>query len=459
MTGSCEKLGVFDWLGNMQNPTGQETFDVYEVRFKNGRKLYCRNTKGLDLCMGDVITVEGSPGHDVGVISLKGELVRVQLQKKKIDIEGDQIRKIYRKASQKDIDIWQEARAKEEETQRQGREIIQRLGLKMKLSDVEYQGDGNKAIFYYTADERVDFRQLIRDLAGAFGIRIEMKQVGLRQEASRLGGIGSCGRELCCSTWLTDFRKVNTASARYQQLALNPQKLSGQCGKLKCCLNFELDSYLDALKEFPETDVVLKTEKGPAVYVKMDIFKGLMWYTYKEDRSKWYKLTLEQVLEVIELNEQGKKIASLEDLEEEFLLESAVEEIDFEKVVGQDDLTRFDQPKRSRNKRRNKNRSRQNSKNTRANQGQQKQGSSKTEKSSDNKSEKADSRENRRKRPSRNRSNSKNKSQNNPQSGSEQQGNKEGKKKPFKKRKPQNKKGDRPNKGKEGNPNRKPKDE
>ena len=336
----------------MQLPTGQEIYDVVEVRFKNGRKLYCRNTKKLSLRMGDVVTVEGSPGHDVGTIALMGELVKIQMKKRKIAEDSDQIRKIYRKATQKDIDIWQEAREKEVETQRRGREIIQSLGLKMKLSDVEYQGDGNKATFYYTADDRVDFRQLIRDLASAFSIRVEMKQVGLRQEAARLGGIGSCGRELCCSTWLTDFRKVNTASARYQQLALNPQKLSGQCGKLKCCLNFELDTYLDALDEFPKTDRMLKTEKGPAVYVKMDIFKGLMWYTYKEDRGKWFKLTVEQVHEIIETNEAGEKVVSLEEFEEELI--QTAPPIDFENVVGQDSLTRFDKPKKSNRKRRRK---------------------------------------------------------------------------------------------------------
>jgi hypothetical protein len=212
----------------------------------------------------------------------------------------------------------------------------------MKLSDVEYQGDGNKATFYYTAEERIDFRQLIKDFASAFSIRIEMKQVGLRQEAARLGGVGSCGRELCCSTWLTDFRKVNTASARYQQLSLNPQKLAGQCGKLKCCLNFELDSYLDALKGFPKQDIKLETEKGLASFVKMDIFKGLLWYNSKEEGFKWFQLTLEQVQEVIAMNKLGEKAPSLEELESET---AVAVKIDFENVVGQDSLTRFDKPK------------------------------------------------------------------------------------------------------------------
>ena len=221
----------------------------------------------------------------------------------------------------------------------------------MKLSDVEYQGDGNKATFYYTAEERIDFRQLIRDLAGAFSIRVEMKQVGLRQEAARLGGIGSCGRELCCSTWLTDFKKVNTASARYQQLSLNPQKLAGQCGKLKCCLNFELDTYLDALRGFPKQDTILKTEKGDAVFVKMDIFKEEFWYTYKNDSFKWYKLDLLQLKEIIEANKGGEVITSLEDYELDL---PAVPKVNFEDAVGQDSLTRFDKPKQKNKRRSNK---------------------------------------------------------------------------------------------------------
>ncbi|MDO9038757.1 MAG: regulatory iron-sulfur-containing complex subunit RicT, partial [Lutibacter sp.] len=264
-TGGCEKLSVFDWLSNMALPTGQEPLNIVEVRFKNGRKHFYRNVDNLQICIGDIIAVEGSPGHDIGTVSLTGELIRIQMKKKGVAFDSEEVKKIYRKATQKDIDIWKAAREKEYETQFKGREILSRLGIKMKLSDVEYQGDGNKATFYYTADDRVDFRQLIRDLASTFSIRVEMKQVGLRQEAARLGGVGSCGRELCCSTWLTDLRKVNTTAARYQQLSLNPQKLAGQCGKLKCCLNYELDTYLDALTDFPRQDIVLKTKKGEAV--------------------------------------------------------------------------------------------------------------------------------------------------------------------------------------------------
>ncbi len=349
--GSGNKLAVFDWLSNMTLPTGEAPFNIYEVRFKNGRKHFFKNTEKLTLSMGDVVAVEGSSGHDIGIVALAGELVKVQMKKRKITADSEDVKKIYRKASQKDIDIWQTARDREQETQRKGREIISRLELKMKLSDVEYQGDGTKATFYYTADERVDFRQLIRDLAGTFSIRVEMKQVGMRQEAARLGGVGSCGRELCCSTWLTDFRKVNTAAARYQQLSLNPLKLAGQCGKLKCCLNFELDTYLDALKSFPKQDKVLKTEKGDAVFVKMDIFKKIVWYTYKEESFKWFRLSLEQVNEIIVLNENNELALPLDEYELEVNVQPIV---DFENVVGQDSLTRFDIPKKPRNNARTK---------------------------------------------------------------------------------------------------------
>ena len=280
-TGTCgsgsEKLAVFDWLSNMTLPSGQEQFQIFEVRFKNGRKHFFNNVNNLSLRIGDAVAVESSPGHDVGNISLAGELVKVQMKKRNVPLDSPDIKKIYRKASQKDIDIWQKARDRELETQRIGREIIQRLGLEMKLSDVEFQGDNNKATFYYTADGRVDFRQLIKDLASEFSIRVEMKQVGARQEAARLGGVGSCGRELCCSTWLTDFRKVTTSAARYQQLSLNPSKLAGQCGKLKCCLNFELDTYLDALKSFPKQDVVLQTVNGNGLSLYLKYLISYNW--------------------------------------------------------------------------------------------------------------------------------------------------------------------------------------
>jgi len=349
-TDSCNKLSVFDWLSNMTLPNHQKAFNIVEVRFKNGRKHFYKNTKNLNLSMGDTIAVEASPGHDVGVISLTGELVKIQMRKRKIAKDSEDIKQIYRKASARDIEVWQKVRDKELEVQRKSRLIILRLGLKMKLSDVEYQGDGSKATFFYTADERVDFRMLIRELASSFSIRIEMRQVGLRQEAARLGGVGSCGRELCCSTWLTDFRSVSTSAARYQQLSLNPQKLSGQCGKLKCCLNYELESYLEALKDFPRTDTWLKTEMGNAVFQKMDIFKGLLWYAYKDNPINWHIITTQHANEIIALNKEGKKSKTLEDYASELEEDKPV----FTDLVGQESLTRFDRPKRRKKNRRNR---------------------------------------------------------------------------------------------------------
>ena len=365
-SGSCDKMNVFDWLANMSLPNGQKPFNIAEIRFKNGRKGFYKNTKELQLCIGDIVAVESSPGHDIGVVSLTGELVKVQMRKKKVAVTNEEIAQIYRKASEKDIEIWTIARNKEKEVQKKSRLIISRLGLKMKLSDVEFQGDGNKATFYYTADDRVDFRQLIGELAGTFSLRVEMKQVGLRQEAARLGGIGSCGRELCCSTWLTDFRSVSTSAARYQQLSLNPQKLAGQCGKLKCCLNYELDSYMDALKSFPKTNVWLQTEKGPAVYQKMDIFRGWVWYAYKENPVNWHKLTVEQTNQIILLNKDNKKATSLEEYASELEFE-VIETSNFADGVGQDSLTRFDKPKFKKKKKRSNNNRNRNFKGNRKN--------------------------------------------------------------------------------------------
>ena len=352
---SCNKKNVYDWLSNMTYPAHFTPFDIVEVRFKNGRKNYFKNSSNLTLSVGDIIAVEASPGHDIGGVTLVGELVKLQLTKNKIEVESEEIKKVYRKATQKDIEVWEEARSKEIETQSKGREFVSSLNLKMKLSDVEYQGDGTKATFYYTADDRVDFRQLIRELATSFGVRVEMKQVGLRQEAARLGGVGSCGRELCCSTWLNDFRKVNTTAARYQQLSLNPQKLAGQCGKLKCCLNYELDSYLDALKDFPTQEAKLKTDNGDAEFVKMDIFKGLMWYYFKnqEGIGKLIKLTKEQVKTIIEKNKNNITNISLEDFESE------LEEIKTENIddgVMKDRIDRFEKSNKKQrpNKKRNK---------------------------------------------------------------------------------------------------------
>jgi len=359
-TDSCNKLTVFDWLSNMSLPGGQEPFNCVEVRFKNGRKEFFRNAEKLTLSIGDIVATEASPGHDVGIVTLTGELVKIQMKKKNVNPEGE-VAKIYRKATQKDIDIWIEARDKEEPMKVRAREIAIKLNLEMKISDIEFQGDASKATFYYTANDRVDFRQLIKDFAKEFNTRIEMKQVGFRQEAARLGGVGSCGRELCCSTWLTDFRSVNTAAARYQQLSLNPQKLAGQCGKLKCCLNYELDTYLDALKDFPEMETKLYTEKGDAVCQKLDIFKGLMWFAYTNDFAHWHVLKVEQVKEIIAINKQKKKVAAIEDFAIEITEEAA--ENNFQNVVGQDSLTRFDQPKKKKrpNKKRKPNNTSNNS--------------------------------------------------------------------------------------------------
>ncbi len=351
-TDSCNKLTVFDWLGNMNLPNGESPFDCVEIRFKNGRKEFYRNTEKLTLSIGDIVATEASPGHDVGIVTLTGELVRIQMKKKGVSLTSPEILKVYRKASQKDIDIWSEARDKEEPMKVKAREIAIALKLQMKISDIEFQGDGSKAIFYYTAEDRVDFRQLIKEFAQVFKTRIEMKQVGFRQEAARLGGIGSCGRELCCSTWLTDFRSVNTSAARYQQLSLNPQKLAGQCGKLKCCLNYELDTYLDALKDFPDFETKLYTEKGDAICQKQDIFKGLMWFAYTDNFANWHVLKIDQVKEIVAQNKEKKRVSSLEDFAIEIVVE---QEANFNNAMGQESLTRFDQPKKSKNKNKNKN--------------------------------------------------------------------------------------------------------
>ena len=348
----CNKLTVFDWLSNMALPGDQKPFIGVEVRFKNGRKHFYKNSEKVSLSIGDVVATEAMSGHDIGIVTLTGELVKVQMKKKNQSEKVEELPKIYRKATQKDIDIWQTVRAKEPEIQKRSREIAIHLGLKMKISDIEYQGDGSKTTFYYTAEERVDFRQLIRDFASAFSTRVEMKQVGFRQEAARLGGIGSCGRELCCSTWLTDFRSVKTSAARYQQLSLNPQKLAGQCGKLKCCLNYELDTYLDALKDIPKNDIKLITEKGTAVCQKTDIFKRILWYGYEKQGMNWHQVSVDKANEIIALNKKGEKVSCLEDFEE---VERVSESKIFENAVGQDSLTRFDKPKSKNNRRRNNN--------------------------------------------------------------------------------------------------------
>jgi len=398
-TDGCNKLTVFDWLENMSLPAGQARFDVVEVRFKNSRKQFFKNSDKLQILMGDVVATEAPSGHDVGIVTLTGELVKVQMKRKGVAVDEPTLGKIYRKASQRDIEVWHQAREREDEIQKRAREIAISLNLEMKISDVELQGDASKATFYYTAEARVDFRQLIKDMARAFGLRIEMRQIGYRQEAQRLGGIGSCGRELCCSTWLSDFRSVSTSAARYQQLALNPQKLAGQCGKLKCCLNFELDTYLDALKEFPPTDCKLQTEKGVAFCQKVDIFKGLLWFTYKNDATNWHALDKHRVNEILAINKEGKKIDSLDAYQIEI---QTIDEMaaDTDHSLIEDSLTRFDQPKR-RKKRRNKGRKANEVKNAN---GQKQAGGPNEEKTSSNK-HRRNSGQNRRRNQNQNREN------------------------------------------------------
>jgi len=349
---SCCKLDAYDWLADINLVDDKRQFDCIEVRFKNSRKEFFRVTEEIKVKRGDIIAVEASPGHDIGIVSLTGEIVRLQMHKKKVDPKSESIKKVYRKARTTDIEKWVNATSKEISTMISARRIVMEQGLEMKINDVEYQGDNTKVIFYYTAEERVDFRLLIRVLADRFSVRIEMKQIGVRQESSRLGGIGPCGRELCCSSWLTDFKSVSTSAARTQQLSLNPQKLAGQCGKLKCCLNFEVDQYQEALKEFPDNRKRLKTKEGEAYYLKMDVLKGMMWYSYADQFGSYIGLQKDKVREIQEMNAKGELPESLEDFTEKIIDVGP----SFDDVIGQDDLTRFDnqnKPKKKKNKRNN----------------------------------------------------------------------------------------------------------
>lgn len=334
---NCSKFDTYDWLEGLPLPEGFKEIDIIEVQFKNNRKDFYRLPSDITVEVGDVVAVEASPGHDIGIVSMSGEIVRFQLRKKKIDPRSPEVKKVYRKARLTDIEKWVAAVESETSTMHKAREIAIRLNLQMKINDVEYQGDNTKAIFYYTAEDRVDFRELIKILAEEFKVRIEMRQIGARQEASRLGGIGSCGRELCCSTWMNDFHSVTTNAARVQQLSMNPQKLAGQCGKLKCCLNYEYDTYQDALKDFPNVDTTLKTKKGDAVHQKTDIFRRLMWYTYVNDPSNFMAISVDHVIKVIADNKAGIIPEKLED----FVAITEPKAV-FENVVGLDDLTRFD---------------------------------------------------------------------------------------------------------------------
>lgn len=317
-SGCSSKMNVFDWLNEMEKP--QDGFDAVEVKFKGGRKAFFRNANNLSIITGDAVVIEASPGHDVGHISASGEIVRLQMKKNKV-IYNDDLKIIYRLATERDLEKHEESKNKELPTLYRTREICKELNVGMKLSDVEFQSDNTKATFYYSADERVDFRELIKRLAGEFRIKVEMRQISLRQEAGRIGGIGSCGRELCCSTWLTDFKNVSTSAARYQNLSLNPSKLSGQCGRLKCCLNYELDTYLDALSHIPDVKSSIKVERGAGRLQKTDIFKRKMWFSFEGD-SNWYPISTDRVKEIQKLNADGIIPHSLE-LDEEGIIEDS----------------------------------------------------------------------------------------------------------------------------------------
>lgn len=356
-TGNCNsKLSVFNWLSDIHPPTRKNQPQYIEVRFKDDRKDFYLNDSHLPLSIGDIVAVEANSGHDVGIVSLTGELVKIQMRKKKAKI--DELFKVYRKASQKDIEIWQNYKNKEHSVMLDARQIARSLGLQMKICDVEFQGDGSKVTLYYTAEGRVDFRQLIKEYAMSFRSKIDMRQIGYRQESAKVGGIGSCGRELCCSTWLTDFRSVNTAAARYQQLSINPQKLAGQCGKLKCCLNFELDTYVDALADFPSSQTVLETEKGKAYCIKVDVFRNQMWFTYTDNSISWYPVNIYEVKKLVELNKKGVTIKPLDELQEK-------EDLKVD-LIEENNLNRFEKKSKSNTKRKskNKNQQRTNSKNT-----------------------------------------------------------------------------------------------
>jgi cell fate regulator YaaT (PSP1 superfamily) len=352
MTNGCSKLDVYDWLEHMDMPANYKPFQVVEIKFKGSRKDFYLNADNIYLEAGELVAVETTTGgYDIGHVSLTGELVRMQMVKRHVK-EADVTKKIYRRASVTDVDKWKLAKGLEWETMHKARTLALDLNLSMKISDVDYQGDKTKATFYYTAEGRVDFRELIKKMAESFRIRIEMRQIGMRQEASRLGGIGSCGRELCCSTWLTDFKTVSTSAARYQNLSLNTLKLAGQCGKLKCCLNYELDGYMDALKHIPDNVNYLRTEKGDARLQKTDIFKRLMWFSYP-GAENWIPLEITRVKEIQKMNKEG---ITPEDLGEaaEIVVPEA-KKLDYENVVGQDSLTRLDdRANRNRNNNRNK---------------------------------------------------------------------------------------------------------
>lgn len=343
---SHHKLSTFDWLTDLEE-THQET-DLVEVQFKNTRKSYFLNNTKIPLEKGDIVAVESSPGHDIGEVTLTGRLVLLQMKKNRINMERFELRKIYRKAREVDMEKYNEAKSREQDTMIKARQIADNMKLDMKIGDVEYQGDGNKAIFYYIADERVDFRQLIKVFAETFRVRIEMKQIGARQEAGRIGGIGPCGRELCCSGWMTNFSSVTTGAARYQDISMNPQKLAGQCGKLKCCMNYELDTYVDALKDFPSKEIQLETRDNTYYHFKTDTFKGQIAYSTSPNfGANIVTISAERAKEVIALNRRGMK-PDLLDAKQNQNQQSAQSE--YGNVVGEDSLTRFDSQKKKKKK-------------------------------------------------------------------------------------------------------------
>lgn len=340
------KLHCFDWLDDVPAVPGMAECDIVEVQFKNTRKGYYRNSLNLPLEIGDMVAVEATPGHDIGCVTLKGRLVPLQMRRSGVKNEAE-IKRVFRKARPADLEKYEEARARENDTMIRARKIAESLHLNMKIGDVEYQGDGNKAIFYYIADERVDFRQLIKVLADTFKVRIEMKQIGARQEAGRIGGIGSCGRPLCCASWMTNFVSVGTSAARYQDISLNPQKLAGQCAKLKCCLNFEVDTYVESSKFLPEKNVRLETADATYFHFKTDIFKKEITYsTDKQMAANLVTIDASRAFEIIEMNRRGEKPLKLEREGEEKAREKA-KPID---LASQDDLTRFDKAKKKKKK-------------------------------------------------------------------------------------------------------------
>lgn len=321
---SCSKLATTNWMSNIKLPD-ETGFNIVEVRFKNNRKDFYRLPEGLNVTEGDLVAVEGAPGHDIGIVSLTGEVCRIRLKERKIDPESEAIKKLYRRAKAVDIEKWVTAIKDEKNAVLRTRQIAESLGLEMKINDVEMQGDHGKAIFYYTADERVDFRVLIKLLAEEFHVRVEMKQIGVRQEAAKVGGIGTCGRELCCCTWLTNFKTVSTNAAKVQQILPNPQKLAGQCGKLKCCLNFEYEVYADALKKLPQLGVHLRFKKGLALYKKTDVFRGILWYAY-EGEGELHAVPAESVKKIIEMNRNQEYPEQIEDFQTELMSTSALEQ-------------------------------------------------------------------------------------------------------------------------------------